>query len=198
MSEFPIEFINYLEMTLFGDDKVCNFFEEVVIDGIPVHMTLKIATNGYVRLILHNKNIDKKLGETIDDDEDEYLYNLLTDADFVKICPHVPVNNRCQIVMTVLNDFIRNIRFCKYTGKFIHKKNVHYAKVHQNLPNMFKNNDNIKFNTTESNKCIVCYDPTMTVTSCNHSVCIPCAINIKRDADQDVLCPMCREVMAFI
>ena len=133
-----------------------------------------------------------------DDDEDEYLYNLLADADLVKICVHVPVNNRCNIVMNILNEFIRNIRFCKYTGKFIHKNNVHYAKVHQSLPTVFKNNENIRFNTTESNNCVVCYEKTITVTSCNHSVCIPCAINIKRDQDDDALCPICREVMAFV
>ena len=101
MNELPIELIKYIEMTLFGTDKICNFFEEVVIDDIPVHITLKLATNGYVRLILHNKNIDKKLGEYNDDDEDEYLFNLLADADLVKICVHVPIDNRCNIVMNI-------------------------------------------------------------------------------------------------
>lgn len=199
MTDLPIEFMKYLEMTLFGSRGICEFFEEVVIDNITVHMTLKyIISENCVRLILHNKNIDKQLDETNDDEDDEYKYNLLTEANFLKMCPHIPMNTKCKYTMEALNELIDNIRFCKYTGKFIHKNNIHYAKVHQELPLFFKNNNNIKFNTTESNTCSVCYDPTITKTSCNHPLCIPCAINIKHDVDDDCLCPICREILTFI
>lgn len=201
MTDLPIEFMKYLEMTLFTDTNTCDFFEEVVIDNIPVHMTLKylkIGITEYVRLILHNKNLTKQLNEITNDEDDEYYYNLLTDANFLKLCPHIPIKDKCKYTMNGLNELIDNIRFCKYTGKFIHKNNIHYAKVHQELPIFFKNNNNIKFNTTESNTCSVCYEPTITTTSCNHSICIPCAINIKHDVDNDVLCPICREVMTFV
>lgn len=199
MNEVSIEIMKYLEMTLFGNTGTCNFFEEVVIDNIPVHITLKyLVDDGCVRLILHNKNIHKQLDETNDDEDDEYNYNLLTDANFLKICSHIPMNTKCKYTMETLNELIDNIRFCKYTGKFINKNNIHYAKVHQSLPIFFKNNNNIKFNTTESNTCVVCYDPTITTTSCNHSICITCAINVKLDVDGDIICPICREIMTFV
>jgi len=197
---FATGVIQYLETNLFNDvNQICNFFEEVVIDGVPVHMTLKYLENSkVVRLILHNKNINKKLFETSDDEDDEYMYNLLSDCNFIKLCDHIPITNRCPLILESLNKLINNIRFCKYTGKFIHKNNINYSKVHQELPNIFKNNDNIKFNTNESYNCVVCYDPTMTVTSCNHSICISCALNIKPDIDGDILCPICRGVMMFV
>lgn len=199
MTTLSVEFMKYLEMTLFSNDYTCNFYEEVVIDNIPVHMTLKyLQIGGYIRLILHNKNLTKQLNELNDDEDDEYYYNLLTESNFLKICSHISIKDKCKYTMDGLHELIDNIRFCKYTGKFIHKNNIHYAKVHNELPSFFKNNNNIKFNTTESNTCVVCYEPTITTTSCNHSICIPCAINVKPDVDQDIPCPICREVMTFV
>ena len=49
----------YIENTLFGQDKVCNFYDQVIIDSIPCHITLKITEDGTIRLILHNTNIHK-------------------------------------------------------------------------------------------------------------------------------------------
>jgi hypothetical protein len=196
---FSPDVIQYIETNLFEGDHVCNFYEEVVIDSIPVHMTLKhIEINGYIRLILHNKNINKKLFETTDDEDDEYLYNLLSDCNFIQLCSHIPKNERCSLILTALNQIINNIRFCKYTGKFIHKNNINYSKVHLELPKIFKDNTNIKFNTNESNTCAICYEPTMCMTACNHTVCITCSIQIKPDIDEDVLCPICRDILLFV
>ena len=40
----------YLENTLFGQERVCNFYDEVIIDSIPCHITLKHIEDGTMRL----------------------------------------------------------------------------------------------------------------------------------------------------
>lgn len=197
--EISHELLKYVETTLFNNDNVCNFYEEVLIDNVPVYITLKYITEcGKVRLILHNKNINKKLFEMNDDEDDEYLYNLLTDPDFLIICQHIPIIDKCKLTLNVVNDLIKNIKFCKYTGKFLHQKNIHYSHIRKQLPIFFKDNNNIKFITSEDNNCSICYDQTLTTSSCNHPICIICAINLKTDTDDDVICPLCREVLTFI
>lgn len=48
--------------------------------------------------------------------------------------------------------------------------------------------------------CCVCYEKTITLTDCKHSLCIPCwgATNYTQDEDGDGenrLCPICREII---
>ena len=200
MNEISTELIKYIEMTLFSDDAhTCNFYEEVIIDEIPCNITLKyFKEDGRVRLILHNKNINKKLFEMNDDEDDEYLYNLLTDPDYLILCSHIPIIDKCKYVLNNLNELIKNIKFCNYTGKFLHNRNINYANIRKDLPVFFKDNTNIRFKVNEDSKCSICYETTMTTSSCNHPICITCAINLKTDAEDDVVCPMCREVLTFI
>lgn len=199
MTESEINaFSKYFETSLFSNPHVCNFYDEVVIDHIPCHITLKYFVDGRVRLILHNKNIHKKLNELNDDEDNEYLYNLLTDCDFVELGDHLPIQTKSKYIMEYLNEVISNIRFCRYNGKFIHKDNINYEAIHNVLPTFFKNNSNIKFNLSEDNKCSICMDNTLTVSSCNHPVCIPCATKIKPDIDGDQICPLCRDILTFV
>lgn len=200
MSELEINaFTKYFETTLFGNTHVCNFFDEVIIDNIPCHITLKYFVNdGRIRLILHNKNIQKKLNELVDDEDNEYLYNLLTDCDFLQLGNNLSPSVKSKYIMEYLSETIDNVRFCKYNGKFLHKDNIHYATIHDILPSFFKNNKNIRFNETNEHQCCVCMDNTITTGSCNHSICIPCAIQIKPDIDDDVICPLCRDVLSFV
>lgn len=201
MTTIPIPdiFMKYLEDTLF-EDNICHFLEEVIIDNIPVFITLNnLEDEGIVRLILYNENINKKLHEVNTDAKDCYLYNLLNNADIIHhLCPHLSITEKCKLVLQRLNDVIRDIRFCKYLGKFINKLNISYSKLHEFMPELFSNNDNIKFKQDVSNSCVVCYDKTKTTTSCNHPICIPCAMNVKHDIDDDVLCPICRDIMTFV
>jgi len=198
--EISTELVKYIEQTLFSNDYVCNFFEDVLIDNIRCSITLKyFLINGTVRLILHNKNIEKKLFEQIDDDDDEYLYNLLSEPDFITLCVHIPIIEKCRFTLINLNEYIKNIKFCKYSGKFIHIKNIHYCKIRNEVPIFFKNNLNIKFNPVDSNNnCSVCYEQTITISSCNHPICIPCAMLLKQDLDDDILCPICRQLLYFL
>jgi hypothetical protein len=46
--------------------------------------------------------------------------------------------------------------------------------------------------------CCVCYDKTITITPCNHALCIPCWGKIKEtedDGEENRLCPVCREII---
>lgn len=208
MTEVEINaFSRYFENTLFNSNRpydlsgsnVCNFYDEVVIDNIPCHITLKyFVIDGRIRLILHNKNIHKKLNELVDDEDNEYLYNLLTDCDFLQLGNNISTINKSKYIMEYLRETIDNIRFCKYNGKFVHKDNIHYATIHDMLPSFFKNTTNIRFNENCDSQCCVCMDNTITTASCSHPVCIPCAIKINPDLDGDQICPICRSILTFV
>jgi hypothetical protein len=199
MNEISTELIKYIGSTLFDDECVSNIYEEVVIDNFPCYITLKyFKEDGRVRCILHNKNINKKLGELNDDYDDEYYFNLLTDPDYLILCSHIQLEEKCKYVLNNLNELIQNIKFCNYTGKFLHIRNIHYSNIRKDLPIFFKDNTNIKFKINEDSKCSICYETTMTTSSCNHPICMTCAINLKSDADQDIICPLCRDVLTFI
>ena len=190
--EISTDLLKYIETTLFSNDYTSNFYEEVLIDSILVNITLKyFVESGVVRCILHNKNIQKKLFEMNGDEDDAYLYNLLTDPDYIILCDHIPMIDKCKHTLNHLN-------FCNYTGKFLHTKNIHYSNIRKHLPIFFKDNTNIKFITSEEQKCCICYEPTITTSSCNHPICISCCINLKTDPDDDLICPMCREILTFI
>lgn len=211
MTEAEINaFSKYFENTLFHTGtNVCNFYDEVVIDNIPCHITLKYFVDdgpagagplgtGRIRLILHNKNIQKKLNELVDDEDNEYLYNLLTDCDFIQLGNNLSTTVKSQYIMEYLRETIDNIRFCKYNGKFVHKDNIHYATIHDMLPTFFKNTTNIRFNENSDSQCCVCMDNTITTGSCSHPICIPCAIKIHPDLDGDQICPICRSILTFV
>jgi hypothetical protein len=200
MTEVEINaFSRYFENTLFNNNNVCNFYDEVVIDNIPCHITLKyFVSDGRIRLILHNKNIHKKLNELVDDEDNEYLYNLLTDCDFLQLGNNISTINKSKYIMEYLRETIDNIRFCKYNGKFVHKDNIHYATIHDMLPSFFKDTTNIRFNENSDSQCCVCMDNTITTGSCSHPICIPCAIKIHPDLDGDQICPICRSILTFV
>ena len=178
---------------------MCKFYDEVIIDDIPCFITLKYFNEtGRVRLILHNENIQKKLNELVDDDDNEYMYNLLSDCDLLQLGNELDNHNKTKHIMEYLNEVITNIRFCRYNGKFIYRDNLHYKTIHDILPIYFKNNTNIRFENTSNHQCCICMENTLTVSSCNHPVCIPCAMRIVPDYDEDILCPLCRDLLTFI
>lgn len=197
------DIINYVSSTLFSDDHVCNFYEEVIIDNIPCYITMKYTEDENVRLIIHAKNIHKKLGELLNDEDDDYLYNLIDEPIILQLNRHLPTSTKYQIVMEQLNNTIRDIRFSKYHGKFLNKntfrKTMDYSIMHESLQTFFKDNTNITFKKINDDaKCCICYEPTITTGCCTHPVCIPCVINIKPDEDDDILCPICRDVLLFV
>lgn len=188
----------FFEDTLFTNEQVCSFHDDVIIDNIPCNITLKYYNDGRIRLILHHKNILKKLGELLNDEEDEYLYNLIDEPILFQMGHHMSIENKSKYVMEQLNVVIQNIRFCKYTGKFVHKDIVDYVHVKDQIHSFFKNNTNIKFSVSEEDKCCICYENTLTTGCCTHPICIPCSIQIKPDEESDILCPICRDVLAFV
>lgn len=191
----------YLVHTLFGSERVCNFYDQVIIDNIPCHITLKWLEDGTIRLILHNVNIRKKLGELLNDEDDVYLYNLMDDPNMYQMCDHMPITHRSKFLMDRLFIAIQDIKFSKIHGKFLHKTNMLYTSIKDTIQVFFKDNTNIKFKNREKENnptCSVCMEETFTVSSCNHPICIPCAICIIPDSDDDLLCPLCRDILAFV
>ena len=188
----------YLENTLFGPEKVCNFYEEVIIDNIPVHMTIKHIEDGTVRLILHNTNIHKKLGELLTDEDDEYFFNLMDEPSMFQMCPNMSIATRSRFVMDQLNTIITDIRFSKLHGKFTHKNNTQYTSIKNTVQTFFKDNKNIRFKDSDIPDCCICYEETLSTSCCEHPLCIQCAINIQPDIDGDILCPICRDILLFI
>ena len=187
----------YIENTLFGEERVSNFYDEVIISGIPCHITLKNTEDGTIRLILHNTNIHKKLGELLNDEDDAYLYNLMDEPVMCQICHHMP--HRARYVMDRLNTIIRDIRFSKVHGKFLHKNNTLYMSIKDTIQVFFKDNENIQFKKIDDDsRCCICYEETLTTSCCAHPLCIPCAIEIKPDEDGEQLCPICRDVLLFV
>lgn len=187
----------YLENTLFGQDRVCNFYDQVIIDSIPCHITLKYTEDDTIRIILHNTNIHKKLGELLNDEADEYLFNLMDEPVMCQMC--LPISQRSKYVMDQLNTTIQDIRFSKLHGKFMHKNNTQYTSIRDTIQVFFKDNSNIVFKKSEDeDRCCICYEETLTTSCCAHPLCIPCAMNIKADCDQDLLCPICRDVLLFV
>ena len=199
----------FFEETLFTNNQVCTFHDDVIIDKIPCNITLKYYDDGRIRLILHHKNILKKLGELLNDEDDEYLYNLIEEPILFKMGHHMSITDspqgcdllgsKSRFVMEQLNIAIQNIRFCKYRGKFIHKDTVYYSSIRDQIHVFFKDNTNIQFSDEDDgDKCCICYESTITTGCCTHPICIPCAIQIKSDEDGDILCPICRDVLAFV
>ena len=111
---------------------------------------------------------------------------------------HMSLENKSRYVMEQLNISIQNIRFCKYTGKFVHKDIVDYSSIRDQIRVFFKDNTNIQFSDDNDDKCCICYEPTLTAGCCTHPICIPCAMQIKPDEEDDILCPICRDVLAFV
>jgi hypothetical protein len=117
------------------------------------------------------------------------------------------LETKSRFVMEQLNIAIQNIRFCKYTGKYVHKdvvlpkeaSRLDYVLVKDQIQAYFKDNTNIHFSVSDDeDKCCICYEPTLTRGCCTHSICIPCAIQIKPDDEDDILCPICRDILAFV
>jgi hypothetical protein len=199
----------FFEHTLFTNEQVCTFHDDVIIDNIPCNITLKYYDDGKIRLILHHTRVLKKLGELLNDEDDEYLYNLIEEPILFQMGHHMTIENKSRYVMEQLNIAIQNIRFCRYTGKFVHKDIVDYVQVKTQIQTFFKNNTNIKFcvgwqqsataqGADNDDKCCICYEPTLTTGCCTHPICIPCAIQIKPDEEDDILCPICRDILAFV
>lgn len=189
----------YFQETLFTNNQVCTFHDGVIIDNIPCNITLKYYNDGKIRLILHHKNILKKLGELLNDEDDEYLYNLIEEPILFQIGNHMSLETKSRYVMEQLNVAIQNIRFCKYRGKFVHRDIVDYVLVKDQIQAFFKDNTNIHFCVDDDqDKCSICYESTITTGCCTHPICIPCAMQIKPDEEDDILCPICRDILAFV
>lgn len=86
------------------------------------------------------------------------------------------------------NEILPNLRVDKVFGKFylVDKEGKKII-----------NEDNVGIDIfgleySNSNDCVVCYEPTYTQTSCNHYLCVDCWNKLKNNS-----CPMCRSYLTL-
>jgi len=82
---------------------------------------------------------------------------------------------------------ISELKFNKLTSIF-------GKEAHDTMWNFLKDIPNVSC----GEECCVCNEPTKHKTTCNHSVCIPCFIQIKKDDEHKVYCPICRNEEAIL
>lgn len=83
---------------------------------------------------------------------------------------------------------IPKLKLDKYEGKFIDcekKKSVFQNEKYFGL-------DIFGIEYDDYDVCIVCYENTTTITSCNHHLCIDCWTKLKKN-----YCPVCREYLSM-
>jgi hypothetical protein len=104
----------------------------------------------------------KKGGIREQDDGECYIYNRF---------PLTTLEN--------FNTFLSSLRFNRIRNQF------------QTCPLFdwsFLESDTVKVH----DKCCVCYERTLTKTTCGHQLCLPCYDKIKYTVDHETPCPMCR------
>lgn len=195
------------DRTRHKNQKQTDGYEHIVL--LPIRMVDKI----HVKVRLHLFENDSKAitlsidsskiyvpesGEVGEDGPDELIelrYNdveILMDAD-----PKYTVEF-IQESLKKVYDYLNNIRFDKYTGKFICKKDgiipFQDWKSYLTMGNI----------ELDFNECCVCLEPTSTKTMCNHSLCYGCWTNLKtrpsetyEDEEEVMSCPYCREDISF-
>lgn len=77
---------------------------------------------------------------------------------------------------------IEELVYNKITCRFVKKNKYHIFKFINNMKNVSFGED-----------CCVCHEKTTKKTNCNHHLCYTCLIQIKRNDEGDILCPMCRD-----
>jgi len=104
---------------------------------------------------------------------------------------YIVINNDyydfCLKTIINMKEILQTHTFSKTIGKIISVSENNKLTV-QSL--CFKDVVEIDF-------CCVCYEDTFTKTLCNHSVCIPCWLKIKKHQNQ-IVCPICKSDISLI
>ena len=180
------------------NDKI---FEEVIfnsikMDNISVNIVLKVVNNHFIVLDIQSDRMFNCKSEEIT----SYFYKNI----IVKSIDHLTFSDFI-IAFLKIERIIRTHKFNKYIGEFINMNTscsyrVRLVAKHKAINKITHNNDNISLN---NNTCVVCYDPTLTLTPCNHNVCYVCLNTIAQNIDmnheelspieQIIPCPICRK-----
>jgi hypothetical protein len=160
----------------------------LVIDELPVNLCIYVGSDR------HNFSIDSRKIK-INEYEDETItlfnrgYYKHTESESKFLTRHTPDTFTIEELadfMKNVHDFIAQLKFDKYVGKFTPDKfsKVELAKAAKELfTDMME----------DLPTCCVCHDPTETKTICNHSLCIICWEQLKQ-----MTCPICREAISYM
>ena len=114
--------------------------------------------------------------------------------------------NICKLALENILEIIPTLNFDTLIGRFLPPVSLHRnsSKLQDATKNIF-NNIGIKIQDN-SQTCIVCYEKTNTITSCNHPLCFVCCSKVvettcdsEEDEDEESLvrCPVCRAICCF-
>jgi hypothetical protein len=115
----------------------------------------------------------------VDIEEDDLPLQLLSSF-FYDIEIINPVINNDEF-LDAFKGIINNLAFCRINGKLNIEEDICLREI--------VTNSNICFESIEN--CVVCLEPTKTVTSCDHTLCLICWSKIKGEKR----CPICREIL---
>lgn len=178
---------------------VCNFPNEIVIDGIPVCIKIKHQLRGYLALILYNVNI-VKMSEM---DEDDMDYNLLGVHYLVKVAENESqsIDETVETLIQKIKDIFASLRFDKYIGKFVRLHDVDRVCLNNDIVQLFQDIPTVDCKLKHADLCCVCLEPTLSKTHCNHYLCFECVVQMNStpvegyDDDEiefELHCPVCR------
>jgi hypothetical protein len=191
------------------------------IDSIPVAVIIKKSAlnleTGRMRLDL-NIWLDTETTFGIDDIDDGKI--ILFNYYSVDWHPdYASKNVRVGDIYTDVHKVLRNVMdseqcwFDKFDAKFIlGKKNIDALKLDRECDaafvKAFGKKKALEMNSNYTRDCCVCYEPTIGITGCGHSLCIPCMVRTNNEIDRSdegedddgelidekpLPCPLCRQ-----
>lgn len=90
-----------------------------------------------------------------------------------------------DFILNIKNNIICNLKLDKLFGKFIlSKKDDNIVVINENNIGI----DIFGLEYSNFNDCVVCYEKTNTLTSCNHNLCVSCWNKLNKKNS----CPFCR------
>ena len=161
------------------------------IDGLLVNVFLVLGVNGdrTALTFAHLKMLSATIFEIIDEDLESKLLFLRT----FNVEEHTGLEFQIANILQDCKSALVKIKFDKKLGK--------YCSVETQTPSFCE-----AFEIGEETgvlsvfqDCCVCYEKTITLTACNHSLCIPCWSATKctedEDGEENRHCPICREII---
>ena len=118
-------------------------------------------------------------------------------------------NDMCKLALQEILELIPTLKFDCLIGRFLPLVSLHRqnSRLHEATKRIF---DNIGIKIQDNSEtCIVCYENTNCITSCNHALCFVCCSKVietppdQDEADDDdeneslVRCLMCRAVCNY-
>ena len=178
--------------------------QNVIIDDIicEIHFRYESVNNEdeIIFIDIYNDKILDKCFDTI---------SLFSVKLSYKINSHSKIS-MCKLALEEMLELIPTLKFDCLIGRFLPTVSLHRqnSRLFEATKRIF-HNIGIKIQDT-SETCIVCYENTNCITSCNHALCFVCCSKVvetlpEQEVDEDeddeiesiVRCPMCRAVCNY-